>query len=188
MPKARNLAIAGGCLLACGVAWWASVDAESDRAAAPAAPRAVAPIPAERPLPLEERVSLVMDRWRRAILGFDAEGVLECDATFRASPAVFAAALRQSAEDDADERVRAFSTKVIGKLRQPEDSAVLLGLLADPSPLVRGNAAWGLGQVPTPAHLAVLRRLAREDRAESVRRRATDLLAHSALAVREAVR
>ena len=146
------------------------------------APSVAEPTPREPPVPLEERVRLVMEKWRTAILRFDAEGVLECDATFRGNPGVFAGALHKSAAEDPDERVRAFSTKVIGKLRQPEHAASLLGLLSDPSPLVRGNAAWGLGQLPTPEHLAVLRRLAHADRAESVRRRATELLAGSALA------
>lgn len=187
MSKSRNLAIAAGVFLAGGVAWWASHGTgPASPVAREAPPRPAASVSAEPPVPLEERVRQVMEKWRRAIVGFEAEGVLECDATFRASPAVFAPALRRSAEDDPDERVRAFSTKVIGKLRQPEDAAFLLGLLSDPSPLVRGNAAWALGQVPTPAHLAVLRRLAREDRAESVRRRANDLLAHQPTAAREA--
>ena len=48
---------------------------------------------------------------------------------------------------DANERVRAFSTRVLGKFKQVELAETFERLLEDGSPFVRQNAAWALGEL-----------------------------------------
>jgi HEAT repeat protein len=79
-----------------------------------------------------------------------------------------------SAETDSDDRVRAFSTRVLGKLKNPACAPVFQRLLADRSQYVRMNAAWGLGELAaTPEGRAVAKRalhaLRRLEKTETVK-------------------
>jgi hypothetical protein len=105
-----------------------------------------APTPPE-PVDIEAQVAKLIQRWRTAILQKDAEGVLDCDRIFHENPNEFGPALRRSAESDDDERVRAFSTRMLGKLHDGGSADLFAKLLKDPSAAVRGNAAWGLEQL-----------------------------------------
>jgi|SRR6187551_508690 len=96
---------------------------------------------------IEAQVAASMSSWRAAILARNADTVVALDAAFRASPGRYSVALRKLASGDADERVRAFSTRVLGKLRDPALAAVFEESLADKSPFVRQNAAWALGEL-----------------------------------------
>ncbi len=112
-----------------------------------------------------------MNAWRGAIARRDPDVVTKLDATFREQPDRYVSALVASARSDGDERVRAFSTRVLGKLSRGELAAVFSGLLADASPYVRLNAAWALGELSaagkappaTHATVASLKRLRRGD-------------------------
>ena len=79
-----------------------------------------------------------------------------------------------SAETDSEERVRSFSTRVLGKLRQPESLAVLRRLLNDHSVFVRFNAAWALGELTDRQARATLMRLEQRDPSPLVRQSAGD--------------
>ena len=107
-------------------------------------PPAVVP---ETPASIEAEVDRSVSSWRAAILARNAETVLALDAAFGASPARYGVALRKLAAGDADERVRAFSTRVLGKRRDPELAGLFEELLGDKSPFVRQNAAWALGEL-----------------------------------------
>ena len=107
-------------------------------------PPAVVP---ETPASIEAEVDKSVSSWRAAILARNAETVLALDAAFGASPARYGVALRKLAAGDADERVRAFSTRVLGKRRDPELAGLFEELLGDKSPFVRQNAAWALGEL-----------------------------------------
>ncbi len=90
------------------------------------------------------------------------------------------------AETDSDERVRAFSTRVLGKLVDPACAPLLVRLLDDKSQYVRMNAAWALGELAvTPeGHAAAapaLRSLRRLEEHEP----ASDTRAAAALAARK---
>jgi HEAT repeat protein len=122
-----------------------------------------------------------MNAWRIAIINKDADPVVAIDQGFLAEPARFRDALIDSAERDAEPRVRAFSTRVLGKFKDPSVVPVFQRLLGNDSQYVRGNAAWALGELhhatggqaaARPA-LKVLRRLQREDPSEEVRAAAT---------------
>ncbi len=131
-------------------------------------PRHPAP---ETPEETEKEVASVMTAWRNSIQQRDADSVLRLDATFRDEPARYASALSESAKSDPDPHVRAFSTRMIGKLRRPDLAGLFGELLADPSPYVRQNAAWALGELAGAANgrstvepaRAVLRRAGTRD-------------------------
>jgi hypothetical protein len=104
------------------------------------------------PLAAEKQVEELMGTWRNAILNKDADTVIAIDGAFANQPKKYQAVLMKSAETDENERVRAFSTRVLGKRVDPECAPLFIRLLADKSPYVRMNAAWGLGELAnTPA-------------------------------------
>jgi hypothetical protein len=125
-----------------------------------------------------------MSRWRNAVVVKDAETVVALDLTFRQLPDSYSAALAKSAETEANERVRAFSTRVLGKLRRPDLEPVYERLLVDKSVYVRQNAAWALGELgAAPDGRAVaehavseLRHVGARDPANEVRLAAKDAL------------
>jgi HEAT repeat protein len=129
--------------------------------------------------PPEEQVAEVMRTWRAAILARDADAVWSCNTTFLTDAELFAPALVESARADGDARVRAFSTRVLGKLAAPALVDVLRERLEDASPFVRENAAWSLGQLRARAGSAagVLEEVRRRDESEAVRRVAGEALA-----------
>jgi hypothetical protein len=114
-----------------------------------------APPPPETPEMIAHQVEGVMGRWRSAILVKDAPTVIALDMTFRQMPDRYMVALAKSAEADDNERVRAFSTRVLGKLKSPAEATLYERLLADKSPYVRQNAAWALGELGPAAAPAV---------------------------------
>jgi hypothetical protein len=119
-----------------------------------------------------------MMRWRTAILDRDERAVIACDLDFRQSPERYRRALEASAETDENERVRAFSTRVLGKMKVPAEAPLFQRLLGDASPYVRQNAAWGLGELRSEGAIALreLRRAEAHDSAEAVRAAAKDAL------------
>ena len=99
--------------------------------------------------------------------------------TFRQTPARYTAALAASAEGDGNERVRAFSTRVLGKLKNAAEAPLYQRLLTDKSPYVRQNAAWALGELGPAAAPAVaeLQKASARDPANDVRSAAKAALA-----------
>jgi hypothetical protein len=119
------------------------------------------------------RVKDVMQDWRMAIVHKDAEVVERVDRLFAEQPREFIPALMISAESDPEERVRSFSTRVLGKLRPPESAELMRKLLSDRSAYVRFNAAWALGELSDHDAVGRLRDLQRRDPAASVRESAS---------------
>jgi HEAT repeat protein len=107
------------------------------------------------------------------------------DRAFISSPDRYRTALEESAKTDRDERVRAFSTRELGKYKNPALAGLFQTQLADRSPYVRQNAAWALGELAAQGdgRTAALRavaelRLARaKDPAADVRTAAKSALA-----------
>lgn len=126
----------------------------------------------------EQQVATMMQAWRDAIVGRDAETVLTCDRTFVAEPRLFTPALVKSAESDPDPRVRAFSTRVLGKFVDPTLIETFRKRLADADPYVRENAAWSLGELQQRASGTAgdLEQLRRRDKEERVRQAAAEAL------------
>ena len=96
---------------------------------------------------IAQEVDTSMAAWRQAILDKNAETVQSLDRAFLSSPERYRSALEKSARSDADGRVRAFSTRVLGKQKSPALAPLFEALLADNSPFVRQNAAWALGEL-----------------------------------------
>jgi len=144
-----------------------------------AAAGAALPPPPETPQLIATEVEGAMGRWRTAILMKDAPSVVALDLTFRQMPDRYTAALAASAESDENERVRAFSTRVLGKLKNAAEAPLYRRLLADKSPFVRQNAAWALGELGPAAApaLAALQKAGARDPANDVRAAAKAALA-----------
>ena len=171
-----------------GASWWhphGSEQASDDRfhgfSSRPfAAAGAQLPPPPETPEMTAKQVEGAMSRWRTAILVKDARSVIALDQTFRQMPDRYTAALAESAESDENERVRAFSTRVLGKLKNAAEAPLYRRLLlADHSPYVRQNAAWALGELGPAAAPAVaeLQKASARDPATDVRTAAKAALA-----------
>jgi HEAT repeats len=150
-----------------------------DAPSAPATPGSwLAPVIS--PKQLEE----VMDTWRHAIIDKNADVVVTLDQAFNVAPLRFGPPLVELAGHDADPRVRAFSTRVLGKYKNSALVDVFQVLLDDKSSFVRQNAAWALGELgQTPAGrtaaeeaLADLRHVEADDPAPDVRKAATEAL------------
>jgi hypothetical protein len=96
---------------------------------------------------IETEVRQSLAGWRDAIIGRNADTVVALDRAFLSAPDRYRAALEVSAKTDTDERVRAFSTRVLGKQRSAGLAPLFQAQLADRSPFVRQNAAWALGEL-----------------------------------------
>jgi hypothetical protein len=127
-----------------------------------------------------KQLEAAVDTWRQSIIDKRAENVIALDRAFAAYPGRFGPELVRLAEADPQERVRAFSTRVLGKLKNPELADIFAHLLTDRSPFVRQNAAWALGELgPTPQaedEIDELQHLRDADPAEAVRGAATEAL------------
>jgi len=131
------------------------------------------PSPSVAPVqPTSEQVATIMKSWHAAIVTKNAETVETLDRAFAARPEEFVAALIENAQGDPEERVRAFSTRVLGKLRRPESVEALRQLLKDSSQFVRFNAAWALGELNDREAAPSLLRLERHDPSAMVRQSA----------------
>ncbi len=145
-----------------------------DHGAVPAAAPATGEAPPE---PSEtERVAVVMKAWREAIIVGEEENVPMLSDTFAQMPDRFTAPLMKSAVEDSDDRVRAFSTRVLGMLKPPAAVETLRSLLKDRSENVRFNAAWALGEMADQPSVAEIRRLHTQDRSAMVRQAAGQAL------------
>jgi HEAT repeat protein len=142
----------------------------------------IAPETAEQ---IAKQVDSSVAAWRQAIVGRDADTVMTLDRAFQASPDRYRAALETSAKSDADDRVRAFSTRVLGRQKNAALAELFQALLADRSPFVRQNAAWALGELAAQDDgraaarhaVAELRRARAKDPVADVRTAATGALA-----------
>src|SRR5258708_33892054 len=97
--------------------------------------------------PGEKQIENLMGTWRNAILNKEADAVVAADGSFLHEPQKFLQPLMTSAETDTDDRVRAFSTRMLGKMKDPACAPVFQRLLADKSQYVRMHAACGLGEL-----------------------------------------
>jgi HEAT repeat protein len=194
MPRTRAkkaiglvLGAGGAAMLMAVVLSRRSADEAASKPTGPSFPRFVmatpeppAPEPVASAKDVAREVESAMAAWRTAIAVRDADAVVRLDATFQTSPERYRDALVESAAGDADERVRAFSTRVLGKLRQADLAGTFQKLLQDASPFVRQNAAWALGELGAESTgraaaqraLAELRQVKRRDPAGDVRRAA----------------
>jgi HEAT repeat protein len=126
---------------------------------------------------LDQRIQAVLSDWRTAILVRDADSLMKVDGIFLETPAMYLDALKKTASSDDNERVRAFSTRELGKFKRVDLAPTFTQLLADKSRFVRQNAAWALGELTAiddgraaaRQAIAELRRVVTHDPADEVR-------------------
>lgn len=169
--KARTGAILamGALLLVC--AWWFRPRSREAEPVPVQAIREAGPVAAvPRDPPPERQVENVMDAWRSAILHREGPRVLEAERILRAQPALYRPRLMKLADADPEPQVRAFSTRVLGKMKAPECGELLVRLLrTDGDRNVRENAAWSLGEVRAPGAAEALDLARKADGDEKVR-------------------
>jgi HEAT repeat protein len=78
-----------------------------------------------------------------------------------------------------DPTLRRNAAELLGWLAAPEVTGQLINLLADPSPQVRGQAAWSLGQIGTPSARQALERALSGENDTSTRRSIQEGLAEA---------
>jgi len=125
---------------------WAGFESGRDVPAPTSGAGAPAPDPFSKDV-TPSQVGDAMEAWRKAILEKRAPDVLSLDEAFALLPGRYGPALLRLAETDPDERVRAFSTRVLGKMKNAALVDDYRRLLDDKSPFVRQNAAWALGEL-----------------------------------------
>jgi hypothetical protein len=131
-----------------------------------------------------EQVEGAITAWREAILHKNADTVIALDRAFSLFPGRYGPEMVKLAEKDPEERIRAFSTRVLGKMKNVALVDELQNLMTDKSPFVRQNAAWSLGELsarPGGKEAALqayddLRQAEDTDADEAVRRVAADAL------------
>jgi hypothetical protein len=106
-----------------------------------------APPPPETPAERDAEIAAILAAWRDGVINKDAEVVIRLDTAFQERPERYLAALVKSSQMESNERVRAFCTRTLGKLRRPDLAPHFRSQLADKSPFVRQNAAWALGEL-----------------------------------------
>ena len=131
----------------------------------------------ESPDAVDKRVADALAGWRNAILARDADMVIKLDMAFLDAPAMYLEGLKTSAGSDENERVRAFSTRELGKYKRGDLAPTFRELLGDKSAYVRQNAAWALGELGAATDgraaartaMAELRQLVKRDPTQDVR-------------------
>jgi HEAT repeat protein len=104
-----------------------------------------------------------MEGWRQAILEKNADNVMALDRVFLLLPGRYGPQLERLAQEDPEERIRAFSTRELGKMKNVALTGLYQRLLGDKSPYVRQNAAWALGElIPLPQGKAAAERATAE--------------------------
>ena len=130
----------------------------------------------ETPEAIDKRAEDALGAWRNAILIRDADMVIKLELAFLETPSMYLERLKTSARSDDNERVRAFSTRELGKFKRVDLAPTFQQLLEDKSGYVRQNAAWALGELSagTDGRAAVriakgeLRQLVKRDPEEAV--------------------
>jgi HEAT repeat protein len=107
-------------------------------------------LPASDGEPAAAAVDAAMVGWRNAIIVMDADAVATLDRAFNETPARYAPALIKAAETDDNERVRAFSVRVLGRFKAAALADLFAHLLEDRSPYVREAAQRAIADLQRP--------------------------------------
>lgn len=121
----------------------------------------------------ERNIGLLMNAWREAIVLKSIKEIERLSIEIERYNKESIPFLRKLALEDENERIRAFSTRSLGRMRNAELVPLFIGLLKnDTSPFVRENAAWSLGLLGDSKSLDSLQLIADNDSSDRVRQSA----------------
>ena len=148
----------------------------SSPATTPPSSTSISAAPAEPPKEAREKMKdPALEMWRSAIITKNAQQVYAAERAFLGDKAKYHDGLAAQAEKDANDRVRAFSTRMLGKFAMAGDVDLFARLLEnDPNPYVRQNSAWALGELKQGAE--ALQRASTKDENKDVRAEAASAL------------
>jgi hypothetical protein len=138
----------------------------------------VGPFPISVETPEQARaIGQLMNAWREAIISKNIEDINRINLSFNHYGVANIPFLKELSSKDQNERVRAFATRVLGKMKVAELQAFFIDLLQqDASSFVRGNAAWALGNLGNVNALPVLRITVDSDESDKVRASAQEAI------------
>ncbi|MEW6026723.1 MAG: HEAT repeat domain-containing protein [Planctomycetota bacterium] len=136
------------------------------------------PFPIDESVPEKERrAGRLFNLWRKAILTRNITQINQLETQVKGYGDNAIPFLRKLAKEDGNERVRAFSVRVLGRMNIPDLSTLFVELLRDDqSPFVRENSCWALGRLGNPEAIEILQKTADADQSTQVRKAATEAI------------
>jgi hypothetical protein len=131
----------------------------------PVSPPPAPPLTGGRPTSADP----LLRRWQTAIAQRDANGVTGAQSLLLEREGEYREPLVRMAKEDPDARVRAFTIKVLSRMKAPPPESFFLDHLGDPHVYPRKSALEVLEKIGTPASLASIERAAAGDASEEVR-------------------
>jgi len=125
----------------------------------------------------ERQIGRLFNIWRQSILTKNISQINQLDSQIKACGDEAIPFLTKLAKNDGNERVRAFSVRVLGRMNITELSSLFIDRLHyDTSPFVRENCAWALGRLGNTEVLENLQRAADSDPSAQVRKAAGEAI------------
>jgi hypothetical protein len=136
------------------------------------------PFPTDDTVAAKERqTGRLFNIWRRSVLTKNISQINQLDSQIKACGDDAIPFLTKLAKEDGNERVRAFATRILGRMNNKELSALFTELLKnDTSAFVRENSCWALGRLGNTSALEILQKVADNDSSEPVRKAATQAI------------
>ena len=156
---------------------------ETDKQTKPTKPESLMDEP-KGPFPMDNTVTekerqtgRLFNIWRRAVLTRNISQINQLDSQIKACGDDAIPFLTKLAKEDANERIRAFATRILGRMNNKELSALFIELLKnDTSAFVRENSCWSLGRLGNTESLDILQKTADSDASAPVRQAATEAI------------
>jgi len=136
------------------------------------------PFPVDDTVPAKERqIGRLFNIWRKAVLTKNITQINQLDSQIKGCGDEAIPFLTKLAKEDANERVRAFTVRMLGRMDIKELSSLFMELLKnDTSAFVRENSCWALGQMGNIDALETLQKTADSDPSDRVRKVAAEAI------------
>lgn len=136
------------------------------------------PFPVDETVPAKERqIGRLFNIWRKAVLTRNIAQINQLDSQIKGCGDEAIPFLTKLAKEDGNERVRAFATRVLGRMNLSDLSSLFMELLRnDTSAFVRENSCWALGRLGNTESLETLQKVADSDASEPVRQVAAEAI------------